>query len=119
MRHDGRVDPDTITPAPSKAMRYARCSTALLLLSACGQSHWLAMIYPDKANLQKSLDFGEYTSLPKCRRAAIEFLAYIGKSETGDYECGKNCEPTFPEITKPQSPQFDKAALMTCSRTER
>jgi hypothetical protein len=80
------------------------------LAFGCGQDHWLATIYPDKATLTSFLDLGEYTSLEKCRRASKSFLSFMGRTGSGDYECGKNCKPFIKDDPNP---------LMVCKITAR
>ena len=45
-------------------------------------------MYPDRHNLMRSINLGEFTSLEDCRAAALDALE---RYPDGDYECGKNC----------------------------
>ena len=35
---------------------------------------------------------GEFSSLEECRDVSLNYLRGIKVLDTGDYECGKNCE---------------------------
>ena len=75
--------------------------TGISRATACHQDTWTAIIYPDNKERINFFDYGEYTSLAKCRRAAWTYLAFIGKRETGGYTCGKNCKPMNPRDPGP------------------
>ena len=59
---------------------------------------WRADVYPDRNDLTKSRFIGTFDSLEACREAARKALRDLGATESGDYECGKNCKPMFPEL---------------------
>jgi hypothetical protein len=65
----------------------------LLLLVACGRDTWMGTVYPDRSDLTRHEQIGWYESLPACRGAAQRRLHQLRAAESGDYECGLNCEP--------------------------
>ena len=69
-----------------------------LTYTACGENTWRADVYPDRNHLTESKFIGTFASLEACREAAKNALQEIGATDSGDYECGKNCKPMFPEI---------------------
>ncbi len=56
------------------------------------QDKWQGVVYPDRGYLPDSRNIGEFESLEECRAACLTYLRDLGKSQIGDYECGKNCE---------------------------
>ena len=56
------------------------------------QDKWRGFVYPDRGNLFDSRNIGEFDSLEQCRAACLTYLRDLGRSQIGDYECGKNCE---------------------------
>ncbi len=69
-----------------------------VMLAACGENTWRADVYPDRNNLSESKFIGTFDSLEACREAAKNALEEIGATDSGDYECGKNCKPMFPQL---------------------
>ena len=53
---------------------------------------WEGFVYPDKNVLSVHRGIGVYDSLEKCRFAAWDMLKKLDAMNTGDYECGLNCE---------------------------
>ena len=53
---------------------------------------WLGHVYPNSNNLLYDINIGTYESLESCRDAAIERLERGDWLNTGEYECGLNCE---------------------------
>ena len=66
-----------------------------LFLSGCftdrGPDVWTAWIYPDKANVKRSLEMGPFSSLEQCRTASKNKLASLNLEQRGDYKCGLRC----------------------------
>jgi hypothetical protein len=61
------------------------------LVSGCESSRadrWRGFAYPDRSDLRRSTELGEFDSLDACRSAASIALQ---KYSNGDYECGRNC----------------------------
>jgi hypothetical protein len=53
---------------------------------------WRGFVYPDKYNLTVHYEVGVHKSADACTAAARNALRITGKWESGDYECGLNCE---------------------------
>ncbi len=68
-------------------------SISILVLLACGgRDTWEGFVYPDRGDLTAHVGVGEFESLNACRSAALKKLAELRATESGDYECGKNCK---------------------------
>ena len=68
-------------------------------IAACADAdNWRGDVYPDGSDLTRSIHIGNYESLEACRAAAQAKLRELGATEAGDYECGLNCRPMFPEL---------------------
>jgi hypothetical protein len=65
---------------------------AAAALTACWQQEWMGFVYPNKANLTQHIEIGVFSSLEECRGAAQDKLVLSGWANSGDYECGLNCE---------------------------
>ena len=80
--------------------RTAIPAMALLVLLAAPAfaADWRGDVYPDRSNLNQSRFIGTFDSLDACREAALDALRQLGASDSGDYECGKNCKPLFPQL---------------------
>jgi len=61
-------------------------------ISCSNSENWEGFVYPDKRNLTIHTNLGSYSSLESCRSAALNTLTRISSIESGDYECGLNCE---------------------------
>lgn len=64
----------------------------LALLGCGGADEWNGVAYPDGSDLLNHHELGAYPSLEQCREAALSYLEEIGSADSGDYECGRNCE---------------------------
>ena len=65
-----------------------------LSLTTCSEDTWEGFFYPDRNNLSRYVDLGEFSSLEACRFAINEHAQIKRISEDKfDYECGKNCKP--------------------------
>ncbi len=65
-----------------------------ILLAACGNRGpevWTAWVYPDKTNIKRSMEIGQFPSLEKCRKASIDKLNTLDLAIRGDYKCGLGC----------------------------
>jgi hypothetical protein len=62
------------------------------LLVACGSDSWEGFVYPNKNDLTRHRNLGNFNSLDECRAAARGVLAELKALDRGDYECGKNCD---------------------------
>jgi hypothetical protein len=76
-----------------------------LTLGACSES-WSGYVYPHRDNLGVHVALGRFQSLDACRASAKEVLMVMHATESGDYECGLNCD------RKDEGPDV-------CARTER
>ncbi len=63
-----------------------------------GMGQWLGHVYPDKHDLTEAIAVGRFSTLASCRDAALVRLNALGAVERGDYECGKNCQLTDPDL---------------------
>jgi hypothetical protein len=62
---------------------------------ACSRGdRWMATVYPSGSVLGPWRNLGEFESLEACRAAARTYIADLGASGRGTYECGKNCRKT-------------------------
>lgn len=50
---------------------------------------WYGYAYPDKNNLSRVLDLGQFKSEDECIAAAINALRRASSPSLGDYECHK------------------------------
>jgi predicted component of type VI protein secretion system len=64
----------------------------LCVLAGCSKNKWEGFVYPNKNDLTIHKNAGVFNSLEQCRAAALDMLLELGAKETGDYECGLNCE---------------------------
>lgn len=70
----------------------------LLVLTGClggdnksSEGVWTSFIYPDKANIKRSMEYGKFQSLEECTKASVDKLNELGLSQRGFVECGLNC----------------------------
>lgn len=63
-----------------------------VVLAGCFTDRWEAFVYPDRNNLQKFENFGDFDSIESCRASAIDRLSKLNAASKGGYECGSNCE---------------------------
>jgi hypothetical protein len=57
------------------------------------ESHdWKAWIYPDRADLSRSVAMGSFKSFEQCQGAAVDALRVLNLEADGDYECGSDCK---------------------------
>lgn len=78
-------------------MRIPPAAALVLTASLLGCSRppiYEAFAYPDRSDLLDYRRLGTYPSLAECRTAARAYLARLGASDTGDYECGRECRPS-------------------------
>jgi hypothetical protein len=64
---------------------------AVLVITGCSDS-WEGFVYPNRNNLAVHRNLGKFKSLEMCRAAAKGYLDDLKATDTGDYECGKNCD---------------------------
>ncbi len=66
-----------------------------LLLAGCfterGPDVWTAWIFPDKSNIKRNMEIGQFKSIEECRKASLDKLASLNISNRGDYKCGLRC----------------------------
>lgn len=48
---------------------------------------WTGYVYPDKHNLSKVIELGEFSSEEECNAAAVNTLRRVSSLSAGDYEC--------------------------------
>lgn len=71
--------------------RYLYLGLALLALIYLANSpKWIGYAYPDKNNLSKVIELGEFKTEDDCNAAAIKTLLRVSSISAGDYECHKN-----------------------------
>lgn len=72
----------------------AVCALAIALrVIGAFTSRWSSFVYPDRADLSRSISAGDFPTLDECRDASEAVLRRIpGAIEKGTFECGKNCE---------------------------
>lgn len=51
---------------------------------------WKGYAYPDKNNLSKVIELGEFRTEDECSAAAINTLRRVSSVSVGDYECHKD-----------------------------
>lgn len=73
-------------------LSFALLAVAAATLTACWKEEWIGIVYPDRADLTQHIEIGTYPSLEECRGAAQDKLVLSGWANSGDYECGLNCE---------------------------
>ena len=79
----------------------------LIFVAGCTADKWEGWVYPDRTDLTIDVQIGEFDSLESCRASARNLMAQSGWQESGDYECGLNCE------------YRRKYGLSVCEKTER
>ncbi len=64
-----------------------------LVLTACGEAQWTAMVYPDRENLHDFDRIGVFEGLDQCRAAATEAIGLLtgAANVVPGWECGRNC----------------------------
>lgn len=79
-------------------MKFLIAAVALVLMftgcsnsNSSGQEVWTAFIFPDKTNIKRSMEHGQFPTLQACQEGAVLKLQEINASETGFSECGLNC----------------------------
>ena len=65
---------------------------ALNVSSCSGPQEWQGWLYPDGADLDRSVPLGRFESLEQCRATAQEALFVLTRYEGGSYECCRGCE---------------------------
>jgi hypothetical protein len=65
---------------------------SLLALTGCSHDRWEPVVYPSRGNLTDYRRVSEQETLEECRAAAKKKLAELGATDSGDYECGLNCD---------------------------
>jgi hypothetical protein len=80
-----------------KIMRGLTLFTAVCI-AGCFAEEWTGTIYPDRKRLQDSESTGIFASLEECRMVSRRRLLEVSDLDVGDYECGLNCKPMFPEL---------------------
>ncbi len=61
--------------------------TALYFVNS---ERWVGYAYPNKNDLSKVIELGEFKSEEECNAAAIKTLRAVSSIGSGDYECHKN-----------------------------
>ena len=51
---------------------------------------WRGYAYPDKNNLSKFIELGEFKSEDECNAAAVNTLRRVSSLSAGDYECHRH-----------------------------
>jgi hypothetical protein len=70
--------------------RYLYLGLALVAVIYFANSQkWEGYVYPDKNNLSKVIELGEFKTEDECNAAAINTLRRISSMSAGDYECHK------------------------------
>jgi hypothetical protein len=70
--------------------KYLYLGFALLVVVYFANSQkWKGYAYPDKNNLSKVIELGEFKTEDECNKAAINTLRRVSSVSTGDYECHK------------------------------
>lgn len=65
---------------------------AAMSWSCTPATDWQGWIYPDAPSLEPAVPLGRFRSLEECRATAREALFVLNRYDTGDYECGRQCE---------------------------
>lgn len=71
--------------------RWLLAMLAVSTLTACESHPWTGFVYPDRANLLDHRELGAFRTLDDCRASANLYLRDIAATESGTYECGRNC----------------------------
>jgi len=73
----------------------ALAAVTAILLGGCfterGEEVWTSWVYPDKANIKRSMEVGQFPTLELCREASLAKLKSLNLSQRGDYKCGLRC----------------------------
>ncbi len=71
--------------------RYLYLGLALLgIIYLANSPKWIGYAYPDKNNLSRVIDLGEFKTENECNAAAVNTLRRLSSISEGDYECHKN-----------------------------
>jgi hypothetical protein len=69
----------------------------LTLLVGCsskenkGEGVWTSLIYPDKNNPKRNMEYGKFPNLQMCQKASYDKLKSMELLSRGYSECGLNC----------------------------
>jgi len=58
------------------------------------QPTWQGFVYPSAGDLTTSVEIGHFNTFEHCRAASLAVLESFGRSETGTFECGRDCRPS-------------------------
>jgi hypothetical protein len=71
--------------------KYLYLGLALVVVIYLASSQkWKGDAYPDKNNLSKVIELGEFKTENECHAAAINTLRRVSSISAGDYECHKD-----------------------------
>ena len=65
---------------------------ASLLLLACSDDDWTAIVYPDQNDRVAQNIIGEFEDVGECRKGVHAALDKLELETTPDYECGYRCK---------------------------
>jgi hypothetical protein len=63
---------------------------AVAVIYIANSQKWKGYAYPDKNNLSKVIELGEFKTEDECNAAAINTLRRVSSISAGDYECHKD-----------------------------
>ena len=72
--------------------RAALIALPCLVLAGCWGEEWRGVVYPNRDDLTKYREIGNFDSLEECRAAALSAIEAKGWGGRADYECGLDCE---------------------------
>jgi hypothetical protein len=71
--------------------KYLYLGLALIMVVYLASSQkWKGYAYPDKNNLSKVIELGEFKTEDECNAAAINTLRRVSSVSAGDFECHKD-----------------------------
>lgn len=62
----------------------------LIVFYFASSKKWKGYAYPDKHNLSKVIELGEFKSEEECNAVALNTLRRVSSISAGDYECQKD-----------------------------
>lgn len=67
-------------------------SLVLMALPGCsGEPQWRGWLYPNREDLTRDIELGQFHTFEQCQEAAISGLRSLPDPDGGDYECGHKC----------------------------
>jgi hypothetical protein len=75
-------------------------SACSLLACAPASRDWHGFVYPSAGDLTTSVEIGRFGTFEQCRAASLAVLETFGRSDSGAFECGRDCRPSQTGLLK-------------------